>query len=606
MLRDLGWLKQVEITDQANRTAQLSTFGVLKTANESTLKEYKFSLPSVSFNFNVSETPSGSLGTWEIVDSSLKVHSGASANSGIVLESKEVHVYSVAHGMIGKFSVILGDSGITGNIREWGMFDDDNGVFIRLNGTQYEFVLRNKGNDTVVSADNWDIPITPDPNGHMWFIQYAWFGVSDFYLYYDGQLVYTHPFRGTSTEPSMATPDLKLSLANYNITNTSDVSMLVNACSVSQEGLDKIRLASGEYDVKVSPEGELLVRKTAQVLLDEHFINSSLNLYRWVDNVSGSGTISIDESMCSLKTTTANGDSAEIYTTQGFVHIFSQTYSFRCGIILDHLDLDNNTKIWGMRNPVTNDGWYFRLINGDLEVCTEHQGIVTNININEYKPTDGYVHRYDAIYRNYRVLFYIDDALVYGATAVSEHLYDNEELKPYFRNYNTGITTEISHLHVEGIALFDDTSSGVQISGVDDDGLIHTVAVSPTRRLLVSQEPPSPPPETTRVKQSAYTDMSGTIDTDYVIPNGETVVLQRFSAGAEDDSPQGNVIELWHDPDATGNSMVLIDVLFSSGASDQHDLNDAFLGDGTAQIKMRRRRLSGEAKLVYGAWEGYY
>ena len=52
--------------------------------------------------------------------------------------------------------------------------------------------------------------------------------------------------------------------------------------------------------------------------------------------------------------------------------------------------------------------------------------------------------------------------------------------------------------------------------------------------------------------------------------------------------------------------MTLIDAIFASGNSDQHDLADEFIGDGTALIRLRRRRLTGGSKEIHGAWDGYY
>ncbi len=369
--------------------------------------------------------------------------------------------------------------------------------------------------------------------------------------------------------------------------------------------LKKVKIWDGTRVANISPENELLVRETAQVLFDEHFNNTELNTDKWTANSIGSGSVMVSDSICHLNVTTNNGDSAEIYSIQTYENIFSQTYSFRCIIILDEISINNNIRIWGMRNPITNDGWYFSLENGVLYACTEYNGTVTKVNIDTFKPTDGNVHRYDGIYRNYQILFYIDEKLVYTSTADLIPLYKNEELKIYFRNYNIGTTNTNVTLKVEGVALFDDTSSFIQLAGLDDTGCIKKVAVSSTRRLLVSQEPPSAPPETTPVIITEYGQVSGLDDIEWVIPDGETVTIQRLSAGAE--PAGGSNVELWYDPDGTKTNMQIIDVIFTDGQSDQHDLNDTFTGDGVAQIVMRRTGIgSSNARLIFGRWEGYY
>ena len=133
-----------------------------------------------------------------------------------------------------------------------------------------------------------------------------------------------------------------------------------------------------------------------------------------------------------------------------------------------------------------------------------------------------------------------------------------------------------------------------------------TVAkISETGRQLIDTSPPAPPPDTTAVVVTEYSDVSTDDDYDYVIPNGATLQLQRLSGGAE--PGDGSVVELWYDPDGTKTSMEIIDVIFSDGHSDQHDLNDEFEGDGTAQIVMRRAGLgSSSARWIFGRWEGYY
>lgn len=370
--------------------------------------------------------------------------------------------------------------------------------------------------------------------------------------------------------------------------------------------LKKVKIWDGTRQVTVSPEYELAVRPPCKRMFDQHFNGSSLNTLHWSDTLAGSASIIVDHSFCNMNVTTASGDSAEIVSLQSFVHIFSQLTSFKCGIVLEEHDLDNNTRIWGMRNSVTEDGWYFRLQNGVLQVCTEHHGVVHSTSVNQYKPTDGYVHRYDAQYRNYKVIFSIDQVEIHTDLATTDHLYDNEELNLYFRNYNTGVTSTSVALKLEGIALFDNTSSSTEISGIDDDGLIKKVAVTSTGRLKIDTAPADAPPATTAVARTEYSSVSGSDDDVFPIPNGEILIINRFVAGAEVDSTAGNVIELWYDPLGTGLSMEIIDMIFCSGDGDQHDLRATYVGDGTKQIRMRRRRFGGGSKEIFGRWEGYY
>jgi len=129
--------------------------------------------------------------------------------------------------------------------------------------------------------------------------------------------------------------------------------------------------------------------------------------------------------------------------------------------------------------------------------------------------------------------------------------------------------------------------------------------VTTTGRLKVSQEPPTIPVSSTAVIQLAYGAVATYTDTVFIIPNVQTLQIQRFSAGAENNNKSSR-IELWYDPSGNGVSMSIIDVLFCNGASDQHDLNSIFIGNGVRSIRMRRENLSGGSAQIFGRWEGYY
>ncbi len=136
---------------------------------------------------------------------------------------------------------------------------------------------------------------------------------------------------------------------------------------------------------------------------------------------------------------------------------------------------------------------------------------------------------------------------------------------------------------------------GTYIAGITSSG-----------RLKIDTSPPDAPAETTPVVRTEYSSVSGFDDDIYTIPNGETLLVQRFVGGAETDSTSGNVVELWYDPLGTGVGMEIIDMIFCSGSGDQHDLREEIVGDGTRAIRMRRRRFSGGSKEIFGRWEGYF
>ena len=152
------------------------------------------------------------------------------------------------------------------------------------------------------------------------------------------------------------------------------------------------------------------------------------------------------------------------------------------------------------------------------------------------------------------------------------------------------------------ITLDVDTSS---MDNADRLQILVDLPASDLAPIPVSVPPPPPPEGTTPVTRTAYNSVSGSSDDIYSIPNGETLTIQRLSAGAESIN-SGNVIELWDDPNGNLTGMSIIDVIFADGASDQHDINQDFVGDGTRRIVMRRLRLSGGNASIFGKWSGYY
>lgn len=369
------------LVDAHDKEASFAAFGMLKTAQESTIADYRFDDTLVPANFIINTTGIASYETPDNI-TGLRMRSGAQASSSIQIQSKIDHFYQAGRGQLFKTSMILGDTGVSGNVREWGLFNDDDGVFFRMD-TELKLVIRYNGTDTEIPASTWDVPITADQYGHLYYIQYEWLGVGNIYVYYDEKIVHTYNFLGTSTQFSLREPDLPVRYRNENTTNTSDVTMQIGCCSVSTEG-------------------------------------------------------------------------------------------------------------------------------------------------------------------------------------------------------------------------------GTVIVGQDENKVLRPVVISTTGRLLVSQEPPGTPDEATGVIRTVYSAVGTTSDDVYVIPNGEVLRIQRFTAGAETDTTAGNVVELFYDPNGTGVGMTVIAVLFVSGTSDQVDLNDYFTGNGTRAIRMRRRRLSGGSKEMFAKWEGYY
>lgn len=221
--------------DDHGKQAQFGAFGTIKTVTESILGDLRFDAVSVPKQWDVTTT---NLGNYAIEPggTGIKMSTGAAAASKITLKTKQTFYYQSARGQMIKFSIILGNAGVAGNIREWGQNNGTNGIFVRMNGTVLSLVRLFNGVETVIPATSWDIPVVPNANGHIWYIQYEWLGVGNIYLYYDETIVHTINFVGSSTDFSLGTPDLPVWYRNENVANASDVYLKSGCSSVVTEG----------------------------------------------------------------------------------------------------------------------------------------------------------------------------------------------------------------------------------------------------------------------------------------------------------------------------------------------------------------------------------
>ncbi|RLE39467.1 hypothetical protein DRJ17_00775 [Candidatus Woesearchaeota archaeon] len=142
------------------------------------------------------------------------------------------------------------------------------------------------------------------------------------------------------------------------------------------------------------------------------------------------------------------------------------------------------------------------------------------------------------------------------------------------------------------------------------------VFVDASGRLLVALPPPSPPAGTTEVKRSKFNDVFGnSADYDYyVIPNGETLRIQKLLGSSEDRS-KDTYVALWLDnngdtPSPTQRdghpNWVLIAMAFTNVSNVNFDLNEEIVGDGIKRIVLHRRRMEAGRRLVFARWQGYY
>jgi hypothetical protein len=189
----------------------------------------------------------------------------------------------------------LTNTGVANNVRRWGAFDSNNGVFFALNGTTFQVVTRLNGVDTAISGGSFNGALgtagpTLDTNLHRWVI----FAVDAGYLEfrYDDEVVHIieNPavplFAGTSKTIRAET------------TNSAGITSN-NGLNITGMGLN--RVAQGpvkpEY-FRVAPAGGVAVTQTLKLgagTLHRIMITSTSStagtFVTVYDNTAASGTI---------------------------------------------------------------------------------------------------------------------------------------------------------------------------------------------------------------------------------------------------------------------------------------------------------------------------
>lgn len=232
--------------------------GYLKTAN--TIEQFS-QKPAFDGGEILWVTPSGgnvngTLG-YDADANSRTLTIGTGATNKLITQTKQSFVYLA--GNVHKFSTGVISQVPDGGVIDFGMFNDENGAFIRIKGTatgkQLEVVRRSKANGTVtdeiVSQQNFNVDkldgtgksgITLDLNKvQMFSIEFSWYGAGGvaFAIDVNRQRIIFHYFSAGNRLDSFifGTPDLPVRYALYNTkTTTSNTVLKVGGIFVGIDG----------------------------------------------------------------------------------------------------------------------------------------------------------------------------------------------------------------------------------------------------------------------------------------------------------------------------------------------------------------------------------
>lgn len=225
----------------------LDAFGKLRTSGATLLGEYVFSdgiLPSLFSNTLVG---SGSV-TWDSDRRSTVISVGQDSGDKSTHTSNTYHHYlpGSSHQFIGTFA--LGDTGKAGLVRNWGMFDADNGFMFSERNGEFGVVVRSSATgttvDTFISQSDFNGD-TLDGTGlskmnfnrtydNIYWIDVQWLGGGRvrFGTYNNGERIVAHEYYGgnVSIYPLSQTTSLPVCMAMANTSNTSGTSEMRSWC----------------------------------------------------------------------------------------------------------------------------------------------------------------------------------------------------------------------------------------------------------------------------------------------------------------------------------------------------------------------------------------
>lgn len=225
----------------------LDAFGKLRTSGATLLGEYVFSQGLLPQLFSNTKVGGGSI-AWNQDRRFAEITVDAASGSQITHTSNTYHHYlpGSSHQFIGTFA--LGDTGKAGLVRNWGLFDSDNGFMFSQRNGEFGVVVRSSTSgtrvDTFISQSDFNkdtvdgtglsdmnIDLTKD---NIYWVDVQWLGGGRvrFGTYDRGQRVVMHEYYGGNayTDALSQTASLPTCFSQTNTSGTSGASTMRSWC----------------------------------------------------------------------------------------------------------------------------------------------------------------------------------------------------------------------------------------------------------------------------------------------------------------------------------------------------------------------------------------
>jgi hypothetical protein len=189
--------------DAQGNPVQIGLFGSLHVVSPYTLADHNFKYNIDSSTWGTLTATGGTI-THLPNESSARLAVTTSNTSRAVLRSHTYYRYQSGKSLTIKMSIYNSNVGNTNQIRRWGLFDNNDGVFWELNGTTLSVVRRTSTSgspvDNTAAQSSWNVDkldgsgpsgITLDvTKGNIYEMEFQWFGVGPIRYRINGILVH--------------------------------------------------------------------------------------------------------------------------------------------------------------------------------------------------------------------------------------------------------------------------------------------------------------------------------------------------------------------------------------------------------------------------------
>jgi hypothetical protein len=230
-----------------------SAFGRLRTANTRLLGEFRNMYGTTGGAEIVTKFESGGSQTVNLAQTHTLINVTDQSGSRAIRQSRRYHPYIPGTTNLAFVSFTFGVA--KDNLQQMvGLFDDENGIFLRLDGGQVQMVIRQGGTDTqVVNQADWNTDkldgtgpstLTIDwTKSQIFFCDYQWLGVGRVRvgMNLNGRLIICHAFNHANQiqTPYMFQPSLPVRWEIVNTAATASESSMMTICfAVYCEGSD--------------------------------------------------------------------------------------------------------------------------------------------------------------------------------------------------------------------------------------------------------------------------------------------------------------------------------------------------------------------------------